>query len=108
MKEFNQISGPDMAEWCEYLADDNAIHLSKDVAERAGFGPHRVNPGPANLAYILSCLSPEAEAGVAEIDARFLGNVLEGDTVHAGIEDGKGRLERHGSVVVSADIKVKP
>ena len=108
MKEFNDISGPDMAEWCEYLSDDNAIHLSKAAAEEAGFGPHRVNPGPANLAYILSCLSPEAEATLTEIDARFLGNVLEGDTLSASLEDGMGRLERDGSVVVSADITVKP
>ena len=42
MKEFKDISGPDMSEWCEYLADDNAIHLSKAAAEDAGFGPFRV------------------------------------------------------------------
>ena len=104
MREFKDISGPDMAEWCEYLADDNAIHLSRAAAEQAGFGPFRVNPGPANLAYILSCLSPETEADIAEIDARFLGNVLEGDTLRAGIEDGTGRLERDGTAVLSAAI----
>lgn len=108
MKEFKDISGPDMAEWCEYLADDNAIHLSKEAAEKAGFGPHRVNPGPANLAYILSCLSAEAEAGLTEIDARFLDNVLEGDWLRAGIKDGAGLLERDGTLVVSADITIKP
>ncbi len=108
MKEFKNISGPDMAEWCEYLADDNAIHLSRDAAEAAGFGPNRVNPGPANLAYVLSCLPVDAEATVTEIDARFLGNVLEGDTLDASLEDGAGRLDRDGSPVVSAHITFKP
>lgn len=107
MKRFDDISGADMAEWCALLADDNAIHLSRTAAEAAGFGPRRVNPGPANLAYVLACLSPDQEADVQEIDARFLGNVFEHDTVEARIEDGSATLTRDGSVVVAATLKVR-
>lgn len=104
MKEIEPVSGEDMAEWCELLADDNAIHLSRSAAEAAGFGPRRVNPGPANLAYLLACLDPEAEGTVTEIDARFLGNVLEDDRLQAHFEDGEARLERAGERVVLAKI----
>jgi acyl dehydratase len=107
MKTFKGISGADMAEWCALLADDNAIHLSQSAAEAAGFGPRRVNPGPANLAYVLSCLSPDQEADVQEIDAQFLDNVFEDDTVEARIEDGRATLTRDGSVVVTATLRLR-
>ncbi|MCU4652115.1 MaoC/PaaZ C-terminal domain-containing protein [Roseibacterium sp. SDUM158016] len=71
-----------MAEWCAALNDDNAIHLDRAAAEANGFGPRRVNPGPANLAYLLNALMAAGRGNeIVEIEARFLGNVLEGDRV---------------------------
>ncbi|MBV7407443.1 MaoC family dehydratase [Maritimibacter sp. DP1N21-5] len=78
-RRFKDISGPDMAVWCEMLADDNAIHLSRYAAQAAGFGPRRVNPGPANLACLMSLVGED----IAHVDARFSGNVFEGDDLTA-------------------------
>lgn len=96
------ISGPEMAEWCELMADDNAIHLSQDAAEAAGFGPRRVNPGPANLAYLLSCLPSQAEEALTEIDVHYTGNVFEGDDLRATVEGDRATLTRDGTVLVTA------
>lgn len=88
---FGPVSGEDMAEWSDFLRDDNAIHLRRDAAEAAGFGPRRVNPGPANLAYVLSAAMTEnPSAEFAEITARFLGNVFEGDLLTIRMRDQGG------------------
>lgn len=85
---FGPVSGDDMAEWCAALRDDNAIHLSRAAAEAAGFGPNRVNPGPANLAYVISAaMARDPQAEFARITARFLGNVFEGDMLSIRIDD---------------------
>ncbi len=101
-RDFNDISGPDMAVWCEMLADDNAIHLTREAAEAAGFGPRRVTPGPANLAYLMSLLDED----IAHVDARYSGNVFEGDDLTARIlTEGATtdtRLTRGDDVLVSA------
>ena len=95
------VSGEDMALWCRLMRDDNAIHLDRAAAERAGFGPRRVNPGPANLAHVLTMmLHDDPEARFARVEARFLGNVFEGDTVEAvpvDAEAGQGAELRRGA-----------
>jgi len=78
------VPGAEMADWCRALRDDNPIHLDRAAAERLGFGPHRVNPGPANLAYLLNMVmldDPAAE--IARVEARFLANLLEDETAVA-------------------------
>ena len=101
-RDFKDISGPDMAVWCEMLADDNAIHLSREAAEAAGFGPRRVNPGPANLAYLMSLVGED----IAHVDARYSGNVFEGDDLTARVlregDPTETQLLRGDDVVVSA------
>lgn len=85
------VSGDDMAEWCRALNDENAIHLDRAAAEANGFGPRRVNPGPANLAFVMNALlHADPDADIAEVEATFLGNVLEDDAlmVHAAPPDG--------------------
>lgn len=75
-----RVDGGDMAEWCALLRDDNAIHLSRAAAAAAGFGPRRVNPGPANLAWLVSAaLRADPGADFASIAAQFHGNALEDD-----------------------------
>ncbi|MBV0911060.1 MaoC/PaaZ C-terminal domain-containing protein [Anianabacter salinae] len=105
---FGPVSGEDMATWCDLLSDDNQIHLSRAAAEAAGFGPNRVNPGPANLAFLLSAaMAADPEAGVTRIDARFEGNVVEGDHVIARNEGKALALYRDGDdrPVVTASIQ---
>ena len=46
-RDFGPVSGPDMAEWCDMLRDDNAIHLRRDAAQAAGFGPRTTRSWPA-------------------------------------------------------------
>ena len=103
----SEIRPEDMATWCAILRDDNAIHLSRAAAEAAGFGPRRVNPGPANLAWLLSLAGDD----IASVDARFAGNVFEGNALEAeiGAPDPEGRrsarLSRGEKVLVSAVIR---
>lgn len=94
---FGPISGDDMAAWCVLLSDDNQIHLSREAALAAGFGPNRVNPGPANLAYLLSAaMVADRAANVTQIEARFLGNVLEDDHLTARSDGDTATLHRNG------------
>lgn len=106
-RPFDNISGAEMAEWCELLADDNAIHLSREAASAAGYGPRRVNPGPANLSYLLSCLPPEAEETLTDVDAHYAGVVLEGDDLSATLEGERAVLTRDGSALVTATFDAK-
>lgn len=95
-----------MVEWCEMLRDDNPIHRDPAAAEALGFGPRTVNPGPANLAYIFNMLmAAEPGAEIAEVEARFLGNVLSGDSVRAEGEfvDGEAGLCRARLVTLSEE-----
>lgn len=78
------ISASAMKTWCALLRDENPIHLDPAAAQALGFGPHTVNPGPANLSYLLNMLMqarPDDE--IAHIEAQFLGNALAGDVVQA-------------------------
>lgn len=81
---FDGIDTASMRAWCDILHDDNPIHLDPAWAAQLGFGERTVNPGPANLAYLLTLLE-KAAPGVtpARLDASFLGNVLSGDTLLA-------------------------
>ncbi|MFT4149837.1 MAG: MaoC/PaaZ C-terminal domain-containing protein [Paracoccaceae bacterium] len=106
------VSGPDMAEWCAMLRDDNAIHLRREAAEAAGFGPRRVNPGPANLAYVISAaMAARPEAEFAEITAFFASNVFEDDLLTITLEDGdRASLSAAGREmpVLTATLREKP
>lgn len=94
---FGPVSGPDMAEWCALLRDDNAIHLRREAAQAAGFGPRRVNPGPANLAYVISAaMAAHPQAEFAEIAAFFADNVFEDDRLAVRLTSEGGALHAEG------------
>jgi acyl dehydratase len=82
--------------WCEIMRDDNAIHTDPEAAARAGFGPRRVNPGPANLAALLNgWLAAFPGQDPERIEAAFLGNVFEGDALDCRFgPDGEASLHR--------------
>lgn len=111
-RPFGPVSGPDMAEWCAMLRDDNAIHLRRDAAEAAGFGPRRVNPGPANLAYVISAaMAARPDVQFAEIGAFFAGNVFEDDDLTVTLAaPGEARLSANGreTPVLTATLREKP
>ncbi|RVQ64852.1 hypothetical protein EKN06_14745 [Croceicoccus ponticola] len=107
-----------MREWCEILRDDNPIHLDPAKAEALGFGSRTVNPGPANLAYLLTLIE-NAAPGMTPIslEAAFLGNVMSGDVAVATgqIDDGKARMELRVTsdgaaerTVLMAEVRLKP
>jgi acyl dehydratase len=97
-----------MAEWSAWLRDDNAIHLSREAAEASGFGPRRVNPGPANLALLISAvLRADPGAEFASITADFTGNAFEGDELDTALSADSASLTRAGEVLVSAQFSRK-
>jgi len=74
-----------MKVWSKALRDPNPIHLDREAVKAAGLGDRRINPGPANVAYIINMLTaafPGKQVGA--LDARFLDNVFEGEAVVAG------------------------
>lgn len=102
------VDGPAMAEWCAILRDDNAIHLRREAAEAAGFGPRRVNPGPANLAWLISrVLKDRPEAEIAELSAHFSGNVFEGDLLTATLAGDEAALARDGEPLLTARFRFR-
>lgn len=74
---------------------------------RRASGPRRVNPGPANLAALLTLAGDD----IAHVDARFTGNAFEDDTLTAELgtpaPDGTrtARLSRGDEVLVTARIR---
>lgn len=82
--ELDAVPAEAMALWCEALRDDNAIHVDPAAAEALGFGPRTVNPGPANLAYLLNMvMEAQPDREVRSVEAALMGNVLAGDAVFA-------------------------
>lgn len=70
--------------WAEMLSDPNPIHADPKAALALGFGNRTVNPGPVNLAYVLNLVAQVYNGAVpAELNARFLGNVMADDAVEA-------------------------
>lgn len=117
-RNFTGIDTTAMREWCAILDDDNPIHLDPAAAQALGFGPRTVNPGPANLAYVLTMLEDAAPGMTpASLDAAFLGNVLSGDTAVATVNlDGQtARLDlgvaedddAPGRTVLMAEVKLR-
>ena len=81
----DRIDPAAMRVWADLLHDPNPIHLDRAAVRAAGLGDRRINQGPANLAYIVNMLHAAfPEAQVADLDVRFLANVLEEDAVVAG------------------------
>ena len=101
-----------MAIWATALRDANPIHVDPAVAEAMGYGPRTVNPGPANLAYVLNMvMAAHPAATLIEVDARFLGNVMSGDTVQATGTRNAGRYQAdltnsNGALLVTASVVI--
>lgn len=104
-----------MVDWVRALRDDNAIHVDPDAAERLGYGRRTVNPGPANLAYVLNMLMTALpDRYPTRISARFLGNVFSDDSVEVfGETDGDSACTARlcdattGEVVVDAVVTMR-
>jgi acyl dehydratase len=68
--------------WCEVLHDPNPIHLDGGAVRRLGLGDRPINPGPANLAYMLNMLATNfPTARIADLAVRMRGPVFVGDLV---------------------------
>ena len=88
----DDVSAASMVSWVEALRDTNKIHVDPKVAEALGFGSRTVNPGPANLAYVINMLMAADPASYpTRVNARFLGNVFSGDGIEVtGESSGEG------------------
>lgn len=98
-----------MLAWCEALRDDNPIHTDPTAAEALGFGPRTVNPGPANLAYLMNMVMlARPDARIRSIEAALLGNVLAGDAVVAEGRWGNDGDAERCDAVLTADPGTRP
>jgi acyl dehydratase len=105
----DEVSAAAMVTWVEALNDDNRIHVDPDVAEALGFGHRTVNPGPANLAYVMNMLmAAEPGSYPKKIEARFLGNVFSGDALEVtGEADGDGHCRATLRVVNTDEVALE-
>jgi acyl dehydratase len=98
------VPAAEMSTWSKAANDANPIHVDTAAAEALGFGPRCVNPGPANLAYLMNMLmASRPGCELVEVDASFLGNVLAGDTVEA-----TGCIKQDGLGLCEASLTVQP
>lgn len=68
--------------WSQVLNDPNPIHLDNKKVEELGLGNKCINQGPANIAYILNCISSNfPEYQLIKINNRLNGNVFSDDRV---------------------------
>ena len=68
--------------WSEVLDDPNPIHLNKNKVKDLGLGNNCINQGPANVAYIINCISKNFHKfELVSIKNKFKGNVFSGDNV---------------------------
>jgi acyl dehydratase len=114
----DEVSAESMFAWVEALNDANPIHVDPQAAQALGYGARTVNPGPANLAYVLNMLMAAVpEHYPTRISARFLGNVLAGDAVEASGEvqssdalDYHARLRVTGTdeAVLEVEVQMEP
>lgn len=81
---FNAVNEQNLKTWSQILHDPNPIHLDKSYIQNTGLGEHRINQGPANVAYLINMLESNFPGGfINELDVRFIQNVFEGDKVEA-------------------------
>ena len=118
----DSVSAARMADLAEVLDDPNPIHLDRDVVRRLGMGDREINQGPANCSYVVNMLRAEfADATIAKLSFRLLGNVFAEDRAVAGGEvlaesaeaiecrvwldvDGRGRVVE-GSATIRPNIR---
>ena len=68
--------------WSQVLNDPNPIHLDNKKVEELGLGNKCINQGPANIAYILICISSNfPEYQLIKINNKLNGNVFSDDRV---------------------------
>lgn len=65
------------------LRDPNPIHFDRDAVKRMGMGDKLINQGPLSAAYLLEtvCRFTGDATAIRSFQARFRGNVFEGDRV---------------------------
>lgn len=65
------------------MQDPNPIHWDRAALAALGLGPRVVNQGPINVSWLaeLAARAAGGHANVRRLTARFVGQVLEGDTV---------------------------
>ena len=79
------ITAPPMRILARILADPNPIHLDPQAVKIAGLGERVINPGPANLAYVIDTLTHAfPRHRLRDLKSRYTANVFDGQTVQAG------------------------
>ena len=79
--KLDHVPAAGMSLWSDILNDPNPIHLSSEDIKACPTLP-AINPGPANLAYIMNMLQHNFPGYLIEkIETQLRGNVVAGDQV---------------------------
>jgi acyl dehydratase len=72
-----RITDADAHAWSVLLADDNPLHSDPATTGASGLGVGLVNPGPANIGYLMTLLLESCPgAAIEAFEARFVAPVL--------------------------------
>ena len=76
------VKQSDLVTWSKILNDPNPIHLDKNKVIELGFGHDCINQGPANIAYVINCISKNfKDYELLSINNKLKGNVFSGDEI---------------------------
>jgi acyl dehydratase len=107
------VSAQAMATLAVLHRDPNAIHLDAEAAAAAGLGDRVVNPGAANLGYVLNALAILAPTGrIEQLGVAFRTNVFAEDEViataavqHSDLTEDATRLHCHLALDVASGVR---
>ena len=94
-----KVEQENLITWSSVLNDPNPIHLDNKIVKKLGLGDKCINQGPANIAYILNCISSNfKEYQLIEVKNKLNGNVFSGDKI---VVEGKiSDIENHENFLI--------
>ena len=93
------VKQENLVDWSNFLNDPNPIHLNQNKVKELGLGNNCINQGPANIAYILNCISSNfKDYQLIEVKNKLNGNVFSGDKI---VVEGKiSDIENHENFLI--------
>ena len=94
-----KVEQENLITWSNVLNDPNPIHLDNKTVKKLGLGDKCINQGPANIAYILNCISSNFKNyQLIEVKNKLNGNVFSGDKI---VVEGKiSDIENHENFLI--------
>ena len=94
-----KVEQENLITWSSVLNDPNPIHLDNKTVKKLGLVDKCINQGPANIAYILNCISSNfKDYQLIEVKNKLNGNVFSGDKI---VVEGKiSDIENHENFLI--------